>query len=303
MKHCFKPKKFGPDAQHLINIMDAIITEYDGKGFRLTLRQLYYQLVSRDVIANTVQEYKRIGGIVSDARRSGDMDIDVIEDRGRETAHPNTWDSPAQIIDSAAATYRLNPWDTQIVHVEVMIEKDALSGIIQPACMGERVPFMANKGYISTSFGYQIGQRLKRIHEGSSTMPGKDIHIIYLGDHDPSGIQMTEDILERITMFAGGIPIQVHRIALNMDQVRHYKPPENPAKETDSRYKAYVEKFDTESSWELDALSPEVLTGLVRQKIRSLRDDALWAESIALEEKQRRMLATVAEKFREKFGR
>lgn len=114
---------------------------------------------------------------------------------------------------------------------------------------------------------------------------------------------MTEDILERITMFAGGIPIQVHRIALNMDQVRYYNPPCNPAKETDSRYKTYVERFDTESNWELDALSPEVLAGLVRQKIRSLRDDTLWAESIALEEKQRRMLATVAEKFREKFGR
>lgn len=303
MKHCYQPKKFGPEAMSMIGILGKIMAEYHEKGYRLTLRQLFYQCVSRDLIPNTVQEYKRLGVLVSDARLSGDLDIDLIEDRGRETTKVRTFNNPADVIDAAVYSYKLDPWESQVNHVELMVEKDALSGILEPVCSDERIAFSANKGYISTSFGYEFGERLRSRHLGSSRVPGKDIHVIYLGDHDPSGIQMTEDVHQRLTMFARGIPITVHRIALNMDQVRFYKPPENPAKEADSRYRGYVEKFQTESSWELDALSPEVLSDLVRRKVRSLRDDTLWEMAMKEEKKHQRLLEGVAERFREKFGR
>ena len=319
-KYCYIPKRYNADARHIVDLCEAILCEYHEKGYCLTLRQLYYQMITRDLFPdswidleynrkkglpddtkNTDKNYKALGGLVSDARLSGDLDIALIEDRGRETTSVRTYSSPADVIDSVAWSYRLDPWTTQINHVEVMVEKDALSGILEPVCRDERVCFSANKGYISTSFGYQIGERLRWEHQGGPGRPGKDIHIIYLGDHDPSGIQMTEDVLGRLTMFAKGIPISVHRIALNMDQVNHYQPPENPAKVSDSRYAAYVEKFQTESSWELDALSPEVLSDLVRRKVRSLRDNELWEQVMAEEKRHKRLLENMAERFREKF--
>lgn len=85
--------------------------------------------------------------------------------------------------------------------------------------------------------------------------------IIHLGDHDPSGIDMTRDIIDRMDIFEAGVGVE--RIALNMDQIELYNPPKNPAKLSDTRAKGYIEKFGS-SSYELDALEPRVIRDLIK---------------------------------------
>ena len=106
---------------------------------------------------------------------------------------------------------------------------------------------------------------------------GKDPLILHLGDHDPSGIDMSRDIEDRLSLFAEQ-PVEVRRIALNMDQVQAYNPPPNPAKITDSRSAGYIERFGHES-WELDALEPQVLSDLIRQHIQDEMDHGAWGTS------------------------
>jgi hypothetical protein len=48
------------------------------------------------------------------------------------------------------------------------------------------------------------------------------------------------------------------KVGLTLDQVRHYQPPPNLAKETDARFNAYLGRFGTKQYWELDALAPQV---------------------------------------------
>ncbi len=273
MRETFVTKRFSSKSQDQINLVNGILLEYGKMGFTLTLRQLYYQMVSRDYIPNNIQSYKRFGVLVSDARLAGLVDWAMIEDRGRVTSRPPAWGSPADIVEAAAAQFAIDMWANQPNYVEVMCEKDALSGILAPVCGRLRIPFTANRGYSSSSAMYEAGKRIARKIED-----GKTVYLLYLGDHDPSGIDMTRDITERVELFSDcslGYDVIVNRLALNMDQVEEFDPPENPAKETDSRASGYIAKYGS-SSWELDAVSPNDLESILSSAVDDIRDDDQW---------------------------
>jgi len=245
-----------------------------------------------------VKSYKRIGNLISDARLAGLLDWGMIEDRGRETVIPTAWESPAQIVRAAAQQFRIDRWEGQPCYVEVMVEKDALSGILEPVCRDLHVRFTANKGYSSSSAMYETGKRIAKMEDCV-----EEIHIFYLGDHDPSGIDMTRDIAERLELFTYGTinATKVHRLALNWNQVEEWQPPENPAKETDSRYEAYVHEFGA-SSWELDAVEPRTLADLVRKGIQDLIDPLRWQEVADRERIMREELMKFASEYEDKDG-
>jgi hypothetical protein len=289
MKEAFITKRFTDDSLQMIWQVNEILNEMKAKGYTLTLRQLYYQLVSRDVIPNNLRSYKNLGNLVSDARQAGLIDWDHMEDRNRATKGNQHWDSPAQIVKAAYSSYRIDKWEGQPWHVEVMVEKDALSGVLDPVCRRLDISYTANKGYCSSSTMYEIGQRLGRYRDDLS----KNVMIIYLGDHDPSGIDMTRDVTERLRMYARVEDIEVERIALNMDQIRRWDPPENPAKETDSRSDGYIARFG-HSSWELDAVRPEDIDELITNLVLQLRDEELWDAQVAKEVTERAALLKFA---------
>jgi hypothetical protein len=159
-----------------------------------------------------------------------------------------------------------------------MVEKDALSGVLEPVASELDIAITANKGYSSSSTMYEIGKRLARY-----VQQGKEITILYLGDHDPSGIDMTRDVQDRLETYGSLYqPLDVDRLALNWDQIEIWQPPENPAKETDSRFAAYMSQYG-ESSWELDAVEPVQLADLVRDAVIARRDDDLWDEAVEME--------------------
>jgi hypothetical protein len=171
----------------------------------------------------------------------------------------------------------------------VWIEKEALAGVFERVCDELRVPFFACRGYTSQSEMWAAAQRLRRHSKGGQTPI-----IFHFGDHDPSGIDMTRDIIDRLRLFMGGL--KVERLALNMDQVDEYQPPPNPAKVTDSRADAYIARFGGES-WELDALDPNALATLVRNALNGIRDETLWEESGQGEAEARRQLQAAAERW------
>jgi hypothetical protein len=288
-KICYVQKGFARKSLRLVEQANDIIAEYQRQGYSLTLRQLYYQFVSRDIIPNNMQAYKQLGNVVNDARLAGLIDWQAIEDRTRNLHTLPEWSSPASIIEVCASTFRIDKWATQPRRVECWIEKEALAGVFERVCDELQVPMFACRGYTSQSEMWVAGQRLRR-HRNNGQVP----LIIHFGDHDPSGVDMTRDIRERLETFMGGV--EVDRLALNMDQVEQYQPPPNPAKLTDSRSTAYVQEFGDES-WELDALEPAVLAQLVRDAVAEVLDEDLWAASVEVEEEHRRLLGVVSEQW------
>lgn len=283
MKEKFEDINFRESSRVLIQQADKIIREYQGRGYTLTLRQLYYQFVSRDLLANKQTEYKRLGKIVNDARIAGMLDWSAIEDRTRNVKRPNVWSSPEEIIRAVARQYQEDPWLLQSYRPEVWIEKDALVGVIEGVCTELRVPYFACRGYASQSEIYDAGKRFQ------STYRGRQIPLVlHLGDHDPSGLDMTRDLSERLSMFAAR-PVEVRRLALNMSQIEEYDPPPNPAKDTDARFEGYQDEFG-DSSWELDALDPDVISNLIRAELDTVIDLPAWNDAKDQETANKRAL-------------
>jgi hypothetical protein len=209
-----------------------------------------------------------------------------IVDRTRELIRLPSWEDPEDIIHASANSYREDLWADQHFIPEVWIEKDALVGIIEPVCAEFRVPFLANRGNNSQISMHEAGERFSGMRDQIPV-------ILHLSDHDPAGLDMTRDVIKRVSLYARE-PIEVRRLALTMDQVEEYEPPPNPAKESDPRYAAYVSEYGTTNSWELDALSPTVIADLIRDEIISMIDAAAWNKAKAREDRNRRLLTTAA---------
>lgn len=301
MKIAYIEKRFGSERLALLDLCNQIIETYQAAGYKLTVRQLYYQMIAHDYIPdswideeynrkhgldprtkNTMKNYKRLGDLINDGRMAGHIDWTAIEDRGRSLNALPHWNSPADIIASARYSFRLDHWKDQEYRPEVWVEKEAMEGVLERICTRLAVPFFATKGYNSQSSEWEAARRFQRyIDQGQTPV------ILYLGDHDPSGIDMKRDHEERLDLFMGGV--HVERIALNMDQIRLYNPPPNPAKDSDSRYAAYADVHGYES-WELDALEPQVISDLIENAVSLYRDDDLYDAMVAQEKEQLRIL-------------
>lgn len=279
-------KNFRGKSLVIIDQANQIIEDYQAQGLNLTLRQLYYRFVATGLLPNTQREYSRLGGIITDARLAGMIDWEAIEDRGRRLNSISHWDTPGSIISSAASSYRLDKWEGQPYRVEVWVEKQALEAVIEGAAKPLDVPSFACKGYTSASEMWRASQRLIEYQSA-----GQKPVIIHLGDHDPSGLDMTRDVRDR--MFTFGLDMEVNRIALNMDQVQAHNPPPNPTKLTDSRADGYIAKFGS-SSWELDALDPPVLKKLIQDTILSYCDKTLYDQIKDQEAEEKDLLNDVA---------
>ena len=292
----YQERNFQYESLRVIDEANLIIDEYGRQGFDLTLRQLYYQFVVRDLIPNTDRSYKRLGSIINDARMAGLIDWDSIVDRTRMLRQLSHWDEPSEIVYGGAEQFQVDMWEGQAYRPECWIENDALIGVITDVCEKFDVPYFSCRGYTSQSEMWSASQRLIEYCRNIQIPV-----IIHLGDHDPSGIDMTRDIQDRLALFmthdGNELPVNVIRLALNMDQVEEYDPPPNPAKVTDSRSKGYRAEFG-DSSWELDALEPSVMEELIEGTIKGLVDDEAWEEQQRKKDEGRRILLSVAENWK-----
>lgn len=290
----FKSRRFSEESLRLISECDTILASYAAQGYRMTLRQLYYRLVATGVIPNEVRSYKNLGNLVSDARLAGELDWDSIEDRVRVPERPSEWEGLSSLVESALSAYRLPRWEGQENYVELWVEKDALSGVLSPLSRKHHVTLMVNRGYSSQSAMFESASRFKDAIED-----GKKATLLYLGDLDPSGEDMVRDVRDRLALF--GADVEVEKLALTMPQVKQYNPPPNPAKTTDSRYGRFEKKFGTES-WEVDALPPNVLNGLVNKAIASLVDADLMTAVVQQEKEDKKKLREAVSRHASRFG-
>ena len=281
------------EQQVLLTEIIGIVENYIQQNFTLTNRQLYYQLVARGIIPNADKVYTRICTFITDARYAGLIDWEAIEDRGRTPSKHPEWDNIKSLIKSAIHSYRLPRWEDQEYYLELYCEKQAMESVLKPVADKYHIHFGVNKGYSSASTIYELAQRVK-----DKIRDGKKAVILYLGDHDPSGLDMIRDIESRIEEFLTGgedyVEISedgfaVVQLALNMEQIKQYNPPPNPAKITDPRAKWYI-SYHGNKSWELDALEPKVLMQISEKGIKEYLDDERYISWIDREEDEKEAL-------------
>lgn len=298
MKICYKETNFKDKSLYLIEKVNDIVEDYEQQGYNLTLRQLYYQFVARDIIPNNQKSYDNLGALVNNARLAGLVDWHAIEDRTRFIRNAFHWEDPNHLLKNAAKQFDINKWAGQSEYVEVWVEKDALVGIVEQAAKKYDVPFFSCRGYVSQTEMWGAAQRiLKKLEYGEH----EHATIIHLGDHDPSGKDMTRDINERMNMFLAehgfdNYSFEVQRVALEMEQILTYNPPPNPAKITDSRCGKYIAEYGR-SSWELDALEPSVLTNIITSAVEEHLNIPAFEKMQRQEDRIKAQLLAYAEDF------
>lgn len=308
MKQVYIERKFKAASLALIQTCDRILREYIDAGYVITVRTLYYQLVSRDIIPNKEESYKNLTSLVNDARLAGLLDWDVIEDRGRRPVVRPRWGSGQHFLQSVLPQYHSDLWRDQPERVFVVVEKDALAGVLERLCHRYDVPLLAARGYPSASsvrdlvheevFPYLFDGWQSRGEPGKPKKKRQRIVFLHMGDHDPSGIDMSRDLEHRLRLFSEGFfHLDFKRIALNMDQIEEVQPPPNPAKSSDARFKGYQEIHGDES-WELDALPPDYLNELLETHIGEHIDTDIWHSYKNVLDATRRKLEKIAETFR-----
>lgn len=242
----------------MLERINTILEEYRNDGYVLTLRQLYYQLVSKDIIPNNDREYAKLSNILKKGRMAGIVDWSAIEDRVRVPKLPYWVRDVQHAIQDTIEQYRVNRMLGQQRNIEIWVEKDALSNVLFRVTSKYHIRLMVNRGYSSISAMYDAHRRLR----------SGDV-ILYFGDHDPSGKDMIRDIRERMKEF--GREVDVRPVALTMEQIHRFNPPPNPAKITDPRAKWYIREYGR-TSWELDALPPRELIRLAEEAVEELID-------------------------------
>jgi len=189
-------RKWSCDKLMLCGRIISVVDAYRKQGYRLTLRQLYYQLVAKEYIPNHDKVYKRLGKVLDDLRYSGQIDWDSIEDRGRVPHLPYFNDGIDDAVKDAIRHFRLDRQKNQDRVVEVWTEKDAISGILKRVTNRYHVRLVVNKGYSSSTAMHKAYERF-----AGYLNEGKKVSVLYFGDHDPSGLDMIRDIESRILFF------------------------------------------------------------------------------------------------------
>ncbi|MCO5381236.1 MAG: hypothetical protein NHB15_03225 [Methanosarcina barkeri] len=192
---CEKFKNYTPKepARRLLSAIQEIIKEYADNNLVLTCRQVHYQLVSKNITTNTEEDYKALIKLIANARMSGVIDWKAIVDRNRESYIPYYEDSIPSAIEKTLSMYKLNRMSTQDVYIEVMIEKMAIYEIVASVTRFYTIPLTGDKGNCSKTILYDISKRLL-----AAQATGKHCIVLYVGDHDPSGLMMIDSICETL---------------------------------------------------------------------------------------------------------
>lgn len=245
----------------------------------MTVRQVYYRLVSRHVIENNRGQYQAVSNALVDARKEGLIPWDWIEDRLRRPRGVSMWGGLADFAETARAAYRRNVWDSQPGYVECWLEKDALSGIFEDVLTDYGVTLNVGRGYDGWD---SIRNAAGRFQERDR------VTVLYFGDLDPSGEDMVRSLRERLGFF--GCAPELVKCALIADDVTRYNLPPDFTKHTDTRRAAFVEKFG-DVAVELDALPVEVLRDRLIREVESRMDLDALAAVRELEKRERQTIA------------
>lgn len=228
----------------------------------MTVRQVFYQLVSGHVIKNTQAEYKRVSRALVDARCRGTIPWEWIEDRLRRPRRVSMWKGLDDFTETAIVAYRRDVWATQPVYLEVWVEKDALSGIFEEILSRYGVTLNVGRGYDGWDSIRNAAGRF-------SVYDRRSRDVLYFGDFDPSGEDMVRSLGKRLAHF--GCDATITKCAITPDDIDRYSLPPDPTKSTDTRSAAFVARHG-DVAVELDALPVDVLGERIESEVSSRMD-------------------------------
>ena len=265
-------------------LLAAIATEIAHDQQPLTLRGLMYQIVSAGHLPSTDKEhYTRTGRILSTLREEGIVPFSWIVDNVRSTNKPSSWAGLEDFVEVVKRSYRKDFWASQDSYCHVIVEKDAIAGVVSPVTREFDVALSPIRGYVSLSFVHEIASTWNLIQ--------KPITCYYLGDFDASGFDLERDCREKLERY-GDKPFTWKRLAINKWDFRKFKLIPLEAKKTDRRYAKFIQQHGSECA-ELDALPATELRQRIRVAINTHIDQDRWERLMETERIERESLSNI----------
>jgi hypothetical protein len=253
----------------------------------LTVRGLFYQAVSRGLIEKTEAGYTTVQTQSVKMRRESELPYGWIADATRWQRKPATYSSAEAMLERTARTYRQAIWEDQDAYVEVWLEKDALAGVVYQVTSQWDVPLMVTRGYPSLSYLFDAAETLK-------AEEGRPCFLYYLGDHDPSGLDIPRKVERDLRVFSPDVDLTFERIAVTMDQVERWSLQTRPTKGADTRARHFEG-----NSIEVDAIPPDQLRDLVWDAITRHIDADILERTRRIEAAERETLQGIIDRLEE----
>jgi hypothetical protein len=271
-------RRTGDETAVLCDTIVAVLEEMNP----MTVRQVYYQLVARQLIPNNRSQYQATSTLLVRLRQDGTVPWEWIEDRNRRPRTVQMWDDLDDFVRTVRGAYRRDVWQDQPIYVETWLEKDALSGIFEDTLQPYGVTLNVGRGYDGWDSIHNAAERLDN-----------DSVVLYFGDFDPSGEDMVRSLRERLAFF--GCEPEIVKCALTLDDVRRYQLPPDFAKKSDTRTAAFVARWG-DVSVELDALPATVLRQRLIDEVESRIDLAALESTKAAQQTERARLSALLDK-------
>ena len=268
-----------------LRLLEQIKEVIEGYDFALTLRQIYYQLVAKQIIPNEQKYYGQLSRLCVIGRDERMLPEDMFADRLRQIDKPSAWKNLKDFMVTVKWAYSKDKWIDQDKYIEIWTEKDALRGVIDTVTHAFGVGLLVVRGQVSRTAIYESYKRISK-----QVMDGKECHLYYFGDFDPSGLSIYDSLVERLERFGPlGTDIHFERIALTADQIAEYNLPQDPAKQSDPNYRKFVAKYG-DNVVELDSLPPDALRDLIKDCIRPNIDEDILLQTQEMEQEETKKL-------------
>jgi hypothetical protein len=262
--------------------LSVAIIEIVNENRPVTVRQVFYQMVSAGLIAKSEAEYNgTVGRLVRDLRLDATIPFGSIADNTRWMRKPTTYNSVEDALRATARLYRRAVWRDLDEYVEVWLEKDALAGVLIEETDPFDVPLMVTRGYPSLSYLYEAAEAI--------SAKDKPTFIYYFGDHDPSGVDIRRNVERRLREFAPDADITFEPVAVTPAQIESMQLMTRPTKRSDTRSRSFAGE-----SVEVDAIPPRTLRELVHSVIGRHLDGDQWNVLKVAEQSERAILERIA---------
>jgi hypothetical protein len=257
----------------------------------VTVRRLFYRLVSDGVIPKTEAAYQgTVIRLLGEMRERGDLPFEWITDGTRLRRKPTSFQSLQHALDTTTDLYRRALWDEQASYVEIWCEKVGMSGVLYPVTSEWDVPLMLCGGSPSKTFLHEAGEEIEAV--------SKQTWIYYLGDFDPSGLAISARVERDLKRYAPNSEIHFYHLAVTRTQISEYDLPTRPTKGSDPNAKRFRERFGAEQeSVEVDAIDANELRRLVRIAIESHVDARALERTKRIENAERGTLKQMVDVF------
>jgi hypothetical protein len=233
----------------------------------LTLRSIFYQVVSAGLKPSTDKvHYDAVGRVLKRLRRQRIVPYSWIVDSMRSTFKPSSWSGLEDYVETIQDCYRKDFWRELPNYVHIIVEKDAIAGVLHPVTQKYDVRLSPLRGYASDSFVYSIAETWNKID--------KPIHVAYFGDFDPSGMNIEQDCQRRLKELCRREFSWV-RLGVDAKQIDQFSLLPLVPKKKDRRYRSFIEKHGGHCA-EVDAIPANALREMLEQFIEQFIPMDQW---------------------------